>query len=90
MIVDAAKLKVENPKSSRCNDLYILNMMVLEQEICISEKRIDDKTSELTILPVVLASNALAVPLYPLMRWARIVTSRNRFSCGRPLDGGEG
>ena len=30
--------------------------MVSEHEICISEKRVDDKTNELTVLPAILAS----------------------------------
>lgn len=56
VIIDGKKLRGENPTSKGCNGLYILNAMVSEHEICISEKRVDDKTNELTVLPSVIAS----------------------------------
>lgn len=56
VIIDGKKLRGEAPKSRGCNGLYILNAMVSEHEICISEKRVDDKTNELTVLPAVIAS----------------------------------
>lgn len=56
VIIDGKKLRGEAPKSRGCNGLYILNAMVAEHEICISEKRVDDKTNELTVLPAVIAS----------------------------------
>lgn len=56
VIIDGKKLRGENPGSRGCNGLYILNAMVSEQEICISEKRVDDKTNELTVLPSMIAS----------------------------------
>lgn len=59
VIIDGKKLRGENPKSRGCNGLYILNAMVSEYEICLAEKRVDDKTNELTVLPSVLASLCL-------------------------------
>lgn len=59
IIVDGKKLRGENPSSRGCNGLCILNAMVSEYEICIGEKRVDDKTNELTVLPSVLASLSL-------------------------------
>ena len=56
VIVDGKKLRGEAPRSRGCNGLYILNAMVSEHEICVSEKRVDDKTNELTVLPAILAS----------------------------------
>lgn len=56
VIVDGKKLRGENPKSTGCKGLYILNAMVSEYEICIAEERVDDKTNELTNLPSVIAS----------------------------------
>lgn len=56
VIIDGKKLRGENPCSRGCNGLYILNAMVSEYEICVSEKRVDDKTNELTVLPSVIAS----------------------------------
>lgn len=60
VIIDGKKLRGESPKSKGCNGLYILNAMVAEHEICISEKRVDDKTNELTMLPAVIASMCIA------------------------------
>ena len=59
VILDGKKLRGENPKSKGCHGLYILNAMVSKYEICISEKRVDDKTNELTVLPSVIASMCL-------------------------------
>lgn len=56
VIIDGKKLRGENPRSRGCNGLYILNAMVSEHEICLSEKRVEDKTNELTVLPSALAS----------------------------------
>lgn len=56
VIIDGKKLCGENPKSKGRNGLYRLNVMVPDYEICISEKRVDDKTNELTVLPTVIAS----------------------------------
>lgn len=56
VIIDGKKLRGENPTSRGCNGLYILNAMVSDYEICISEQRVDDKTNELTALPSVIAS----------------------------------
>ncbi len=56
VIIDGKKLRGENPTSKGCNGLYILNAMVSEHEICISEERVDDKTNELTVFPSVIAS----------------------------------
>lgn len=56
VIIDGKKLRGENPKSKGCNGLYILNAMVSDLEICIAEKRVDDKTNELTALPSLIAS----------------------------------
>ena len=56
VIIDGKKLCGENPKSRGCNGLYILNAMVSDLEICIAEKRVDDKTNELSVLPSVIAS----------------------------------
>lgn len=60
VIIDGKKLRGEDPKSRGCNGLYILNAMVSEYEICITEKRVDDKTNELTVLPSVIASLCIA------------------------------
>lgn len=59
VMLDGKKLRGESPKSRGCNGLYILNAMVSEHEICICEKRVDDKTNELTVLPSALASMCL-------------------------------
>lgn len=59
VIIDGKKLRGESPRSRGCDGLYILNAMVSEYEICISERRVDDKTNELKILPSVLASLCL-------------------------------
>ena len=56
VIVDGKELRGEAPKSRGCNGLYILNAMVSEYGICISEKRVGDKTDELTVLTAILAS----------------------------------
>lgn len=56
VIIDGKKLRGEDPRSKGCDGVYILNVMVAEYEICISEKRVDDKTDELTMLPAVIAS----------------------------------
>lgn len=56
VIIDGKKLRGEDPKSRGCAGLYILNAMVSEYEICIAEKRVDDKTNELAMLPSVIAS----------------------------------
>ncbi len=56
VIIDGKKLRGESPRSRGCDGLYILNAMVSEYEICISEKRVDDKTNELKVLPSVIAS----------------------------------
>lgn len=56
MIIDGKKLRGANPKSRGCDGLYILNAMVSEYEICITEKRVDDKTNELAMLTSVIAS----------------------------------
>lgn len=56
MIIDGKKLLGEDPKSRVCDGLYILNAIVSEYEICITEKRVDDKTNELAMLPSVIAS----------------------------------
>lgn len=46
VIIDGKKHRGENPASRECNGLYILNAMVSEYEICVSEKRVEDKTNE--------------------------------------------
>jgi len=56
VIIDGKKLRGEDPRSRGCDGLYILNAMVAEYEICIAEKRVDDKTNELSMLPSVIAS----------------------------------
>ncbi len=56
VIIDGKKLRGESPRSRGCDGLYILNAMVSEYEICISERRVDDKTNELKMLPSVIAS----------------------------------
>lgn len=56
VIIDGKKHRGENPASRGCNSLYILNAMVSEYEICVSEKRVEDKTNELTVLPSVIVS----------------------------------
>lgn len=56
VIIDGKKHRGENPASRGCNGLYILNAMVSEYEICVSEKLVEDKTNELTVLPSVIAS----------------------------------
>lgn len=56
IIIDGKKLRGENPKSLGCNGLFLLNAMVSESEICIAEKRVDNKTNELSMLPSMLAS----------------------------------
>ena len=56
IIIDGKKAKGASPKSRGCNGLYILNAWVSETEICIGERRVDDKTNELTFLPIILAS----------------------------------
>lgn len=55
-MIDGKKLRGENPTSRGCNGLYILNAMVSGLEICVAEKRVGDKTNELTVLPSVIAS----------------------------------
>lgn len=60
VIIDGKKLRGEDPKSRGCDGLYILNAMVSEYEICVAEKRVDDKTNELTVLPSVIASLCIA------------------------------
>ena len=59
IIIDGKKLRGENPKSTGCDGLYILNAWVSEAEICIAEKEVGDKANELTVLPSVLASLCL-------------------------------
>ncbi len=54
VIIDGKKLRGENPKSSGCHGLYILNAWVSETEICVAEKA--GETNELTVLPSVLSS----------------------------------
>ncbi len=56
IIIDGKKLRGENPRSTGCHGLYILNAWVSETEICVAEKRVDDKTNELTALPSMLSS----------------------------------
>lgn len=56
VIIDGKKLRGENPKSTGCNGLYILNAWVSEYEICVAERPVDDKTNELTALPSILSS----------------------------------
>lgn len=56
VVFDGKKLRGESPKSRGCNGLYILNAWVSETEICVAEKRVDDKTNELKVLPAALAA----------------------------------
>lgn len=56
IIIDGKKLRGQNPTSTGCHGLYILNAWVSETEICVAEKPVDDKTNELTVLPSILSS----------------------------------
>ena len=56
VIIDGKKLRGGNYTSRGCNGLYILNAVVSDYEICVAEERVDDKTNELTVLPLLIAS----------------------------------
>ena len=78
VIVDGKKLRGENPTSKGGNGLYILNAMVSDYEICVAEKRVDDKTNELTVLPSVIASLCIVGVLSQLTPWAHTAISHSR------------
>jgi predicted transposase YbfD/YdcC len=52
--LDGKKLKGVSPTSRGNRGLYILNAWVAENRICIGQKRVDDKSNEITALPVLI------------------------------------
>ena len=56
IILDGKKLKGVSPKSKGNNGAYIMNAWVSENYFCIAEQRIEDKTNEITAIPLILDS----------------------------------
>jgi Transposase len=56
IILDGKKLKGFSPKSKANNGAYIMNAWVSENSFCIAQQRIEDKTNEITAIPLILDS----------------------------------
>lgn len=54
IIIDGKKIKGASPKSRGNKGLYILNAWVSGQNLCIGQKRIEDKTNEIKEIPNLL------------------------------------
>ena len=54
--IDGKRIKGVSPKSRGNRGLYILNAWISESNICIGQKRIEDKTNEISEIPVLLES----------------------------------
>jgi len=52
--LDGKKLKGSSPRSRGTDGLYILNAWVAENRLCIGQKRVDDKSNEITAVPQLL------------------------------------
>jgi len=52
--LDGKKLKGASPTSRGNQGLYILNAWVAENRICIGQKRVEDKSNEITALPALV------------------------------------
>ena len=56
IILDGKKLKGASPKSKGNKGAYIMNAWVSENCFCIAQQRIEDKTNEITAIPLLLDS----------------------------------
>ena len=54
--LDGKKLKGVSPTSKGNSGLYILNAWVSENNICIGQQKLEDKSNEITAIPEVLKS----------------------------------
>lgn len=57
--IDGKKLRGEDPKSRGNDGMYIMNAWVSENEICVAESKVKDKTNELKSIPGLLATLCL-------------------------------
>jgi predicted transposase YbfD/YdcC len=56
IVLDGKKLKGVSPCSKGNNGLYILNAWVSENRFCIGQKKVEEKSNEITAIPKVLES----------------------------------
>jgi len=54
IILDGKKLRGVSPTSKGNKGLYILNAWVCDQRLCIGQKKIGEKTNEITVIPELL------------------------------------
>jgi len=58
--LDGKKAKGVSPKSKGNKGFYILNAWVCESKICVGQKKVDDKSNEITAIPELLDSIEIA------------------------------
>jgi predicted transposase YbfD/YdcC len=56
IVLDGKKLKGVSPGSKGNTGLYILNAWVGENRICVGQRKVNDKSNEITVIPEVLKS----------------------------------
>jgi predicted transposase YbfD/YdcC len=56
IVLDGKKLKGVSPKSKGNSGLYILNAWVSENRFCIGQKKVEEKSNEITAIPEILES----------------------------------
>ncbi|MFK8289121.1 ISAs1 family transposase [Capnocytophaga canimorsus] len=54
--IDGKKIKGVNPRSRGNTGLYIVNAWVSENELCIGQKKVADKSNEITAIPEIINS----------------------------------
>ena len=56
IVLDGKKLKGASPTSKGNSGLYILNAWVSENRLCVGQKKVEEKSNEITAIPQVLES----------------------------------
>ncbi|KAA6347038.1 hypothetical protein EZS27_005449, partial [termite gut metagenome] len=56
IVLDGKKLKGVSPTSRGNRGLYILNVWVSENRLCIGQEKVEEKSNEITAIPKVLDS----------------------------------
>jgi predicted transposase YbfD/YdcC len=54
IVIDSKKQRVVSPATRRNRGLYLLNVWVSENRFCIAQKRVEDKSNEITAIPAAL------------------------------------